>query len=171
MARFNKIYAGPVEAVLPQVQEAVKTTTTLPGTAMKFSGSNFVAAGAADNAKLFLAQDNYLLLKGVDDVWAANERVIGMELLPDRFYHVRVPTGQNIAKGDALTTDANAKFVKAATGNRIVFFAEEAYNNTSGADQLVRARSPGLECPAGSGARAELRHRFASGTRQPARNT
>lgn len=140
MARFNKIYAGPVEFLLPQVQEAVKTTTTLPGTAVKFSGANFVAAGASDNAKVFLAQENYLMLMGVDDAWAANTRVIGMELLPDRFYNVRVPTGQNIAKGDPLTTDANGKFVKAATGNRIIFFAEEAYNNTSGADQLIRAR-------------------------------
>lgn len=140
MARHNKIYAGPVEYTLPQVQEAVKTTATLPGTAVKFSGANFVAAGAADNSKLFIVQDNYLLLKGVDDAWAANDRIIGMEILDERFYYVRVPTGQNIAKGDGLTTDAAGKFVKSATGNRIVLHAEESYNNTTGADQLVLAR-------------------------------
>lgn len=141
MARHNKIYAGPVEYTLPQVQEAVKDTTTLPGTAVKFASTGkFVAGAASDNAKLFIAQDNYLLLKGVDDAWAAGDRIIGMEILDERFYWVRVPTGQNLVKGDALTTDASGKFIKAATGNRIVLHAEETYNNTTGADQLVLAR-------------------------------
>lgn len=140
MARFNKIFAGPVEYTLPQVQERIKDTETLPGTAVKLSGGKFVAAGAADAAKLFIVQDNYLLQKGTDDAWAAGDRIIGMEVLDELFFNVRVPTGQNIAEGDALTTDANGKFVKAGAGARIVMFAEESYNNTSGADQLVRAR-------------------------------
>lgn len=140
MARFNKIFAGPVEYTLPQVQEAIKDTTTLPGTAVKLSAGKFVAAGASDNAKIFIVQDNYLLLRGVDDAWAAGDRIIGMEPLDELFFNVRVPTGQNIAKGDGLTTDANGKFVKVAADGRIIMFAEEAYNNTTGSDQLVRAR-------------------------------
>lgn len=140
MARYNKIFAGPVEYTLPQVREAIKDTATLPGTAVKYAGEKFVAAGASDNAKLFIVQDNYLMLMGVDDAWGANTRVIGMEILDERLFYVRVPTGQNIAKGDGLTTDADGKFVKAAAGNRIVLHAEESYNNTTGADQLVLAR-------------------------------
>ena len=148
MARFNKIFAGPVEYTLPQVQEALKATTTLPGTAVKFdaAGDKFVAAGAADAAKLFVVQDNYLALMGVDDAWPANDRIIGMEILDELFYNVRVPTGQNIQKGEALTTNASGLFVVATTGQRAVFLAEENYNNTTGADQLVRARKaqPGM---------------------------
>lgn len=141
MARYNKIYAGPVSETLPQVQERLCAASILPGTALVESGSAFAQAGAASNAKLYIAQDNYLAMKGVDDAWAANDRIIGMEMLDEQFFNVRVPTGTNVTRGAALTTSAAGKFVLATTGNRIVAFAEEAYNNTSGADQLVRARA------------------------------
>jgi hypothetical protein len=141
MARYNKIYAGPVSETLPQVQERLCAAAILPGTALVESGSAFAQAGAASNAKLYIAQDNYLAMKGVDDAWAANDRIIGMEMLDEQFFNVRVPTATNVTRGAALTTNASGKFVLATTGNRIVAFAEEAYNNTSGADQLVRARA------------------------------
>lgn len=141
MARYNKIYAGPVSEVLPQVQERVCAAAILPGTALVESGSAFAQAGAASNAKIYIAQENYLAQKGVDDAWLANDRIIGMEMLDEQFFNVRVPTATNVARGAALTTNASGKFVLATTGNRIIAFAEEAYNNTSGSDQLVRARA------------------------------
>ncbi|MDP9809364.1 hypothetical protein J2W42_002212 [Rhizobium tibeticum] len=140
MARYNKIFAGPVSETLPQVQERLCAAAILPGTALIESGSSFAQAGAASNAKIYIAQDNYLAMKGVDDAWAANDRIIGMEMLDEQFFNVRVPTATNVTRGAALTTNASGKFVLATTGNRIVAFAEEAYNNTSGVDQLVRAR-------------------------------
>lgn len=140
MPRFNKIYAGPFTEATPQVQERICAAAILPGTALVESGNNFAQAGAASNAKLFIAQDNYLAMKGVDDAWLANDRIVGMEMLDEQFFNVRVPTATNVTRGAALTTNAAGKFVLATTGNRIVAFAEEAYNNTSGADQLVRAR-------------------------------
>lgn len=141
MPRFNKIFAGPVTENTPQVQERLCAAAILPGTALVESGDSFAQAGANSNAKLYVAQDNYLALKGVDDAWLANDRIIGMEMLDEQFFNVRVPTGTNVARGAGLTTNAAGKFVLAATGNRIVAFAEEAYNNTSGADQLVRVRA------------------------------
>lgn len=141
MARYNKIFAGPFTEATPQVQEALCAAAILPGTALLFSSGAFAQAGANSNAKLFIAQDNYLAMKGVDDAWLANDRIIGMEMLDDQLFNVRVPTGTNVARGAALTTNAAGKFVLAATGNRIVAFAEEAYNNNSGADQLVRVRA------------------------------
>lgn len=140
MPRYNKIFAGPVSEVLPQVQERLCAAAILPGTALVESGSSFAQAGASSNAKIYVAQENYLAMKGVDDAWAANDRIIGMEMLDEQFFNVRVPTATNVARGAALTTNASGKFVLATTGNRIIAFAEEAYNNTSGADQLVRAR-------------------------------
>ncbi len=140
MARYNKIFAGPVSEVLPQVQERLCAAAILPGTALVESGSSFAQAGAASNSKIYVAQENYLAMKGVDDTWSANDRIIGMEMLDEQFFNVRVPTGVNVTRGAALTTNASGKFILATTGNRIVAFAEEAYNNTSGADQLVRAR-------------------------------
>ncbi len=141
MTRYNKIFAGPFTEATPQVQERICAAAILPGTALIESGANFAQAGAASNAKIYIAQDNYLAMKGVDDAWSANDRIIGMEMLDEQFFNVRVPTGTNVARGAALTTNASGKFVLATTGNRIIAFAEEAYNNTSGADQLVRARA------------------------------
>ncbi|MBB3144928.1 hypothetical protein FHS21_001329 [Phyllobacterium trifolii] len=140
MARYNKIYAGPFTEATPQVQERICAAAVLPGTALVDSGANFAQAGAASNLRIYIAQDNYLTMKGVDDAWAAGDRVIGMEMLDEQFFNVRVPTATNVARGAALTTNASGKFVLATTGNRIIAFAEEAYNNTSGSDQLVRAR-------------------------------
>jgi hypothetical protein len=140
MARFNKIYAGPATEATPQVQERICDASVMPGTAVVESGGKFAQAGANANGKVYIVQDNYLALKGVDVAWPAGDRIIGMEMLDEQFFNVRVPTGQNIARGAALTTNASGKFVATATGNRIIAFAEEAYNNTSGSDQLVRAR-------------------------------
>lgn len=140
MARYNKIFAGPVSEVLPQVQERVCTAAILPGTGLVESGSNFAQAGANALTKLYIAQDNYLAMKGVDDAWPANDRIVGMEMLDEQFFNVRVPTGVNVARGSQLTTNSAGKFILATTGQRVIMIAEEAYNNTSGSDQLVRAR-------------------------------
>lgn len=142
MARYNKIYAGPVNQVTPQVQERLAAAATLPGLAVIESGANgFAIAGANTNEKVYVSQDNYLALKGVDDAWASGDLMIGMEMLDEQFFNVRVPTGQNLARGAKLTTNATGRFVIATTGQRVLATAEEAYNNTSGADQLVRVRA------------------------------
>lgn len=140
MARYNKIYAGPFTEATPQVQERICDAAVLPGIAVIESGSKFAAAAANTAAKVYIVQDNYLQLKGVNDAWTAGDRIIGMEMLDEQFFNVRVPTGTNVLRGSALTTDASGKFTLAAVGQRVVAYAEEAFNNTSGADQLVRAR-------------------------------
>lgn len=140
MSRYNKIFAGPVSEVLPQVQERLCAAAILPGTALVESGSAFAQAGANALTKVFIAQDNYLAMKGVDDAWLANDRIVGMEMLDEQFFNVRVPTGVNVARGAQLTTNASGKFILATTGQRVIMISEEAYNNASGADQLVRAR-------------------------------
>lgn len=140
MARYNRIFAGPVDYNKPQVQERICTAAILPGTALVESGSNFAQAGANSAVKFYIAQDNYLAMKGVDDAWLANDRIVGMEVLDELFFNVRVPTGVNVARGSELTTTSVGKFTLATTGQNVRMIAEEAYNNTSGSDQLVRAR-------------------------------
>lgn len=146
MARFNKIFAGPVDQNKPQVQERICAAAVLPGTALIESGANFAQAGAAAATKVYIAQDNYLALKDVDTAWPAGDRIIGMEPLDELFFNVRVPTGTNVARGANLTTTSVGKFAVATSGQRVIMIAEEAYNNTSGVDQLVRARKaqPGM---------------------------
>jgi hypothetical protein len=146
MARFNKIFAGPAQENLPQVQERVCPTAVLPGTALVENGVNFAQAGASAATKVYIAQDNYLAQRDTDTAWPAGDRVIGMEPLDELFFNVRVPTATNVARGANLTTNATGRFVVATSGQRVIMIAEEAYNNTTGADQLVRARKaqPGI---------------------------
>lgn len=140
MPRYNKVYAGPVSEPLPQVQERILSGAYLPGTAVVETGNNFAQAGANSGEKLYILQDNYLAMKGVDDAWLSGDRGVAMEVLDEQFFNVRVPTGVNILRGSKLTTNATGRFVLATAGQNIAMVAEEAFNNTTGSDQLVRAR-------------------------------
>lgn len=148
MARYNVILAGPADKVKPQVREAICATAVLPGTVLVASGASFAQAGANTTARVYLAQDDYLALKDVDTAWPAGDRVVGITLQDDDLYNVRVPTGQNLVHDSPLTTNGAGKLVLATTGQRVLFYAAEAYNNTSGADQLVRARVAITNLPA-----------------------
>jgi hypothetical protein len=140
MPRFNKIFAGPVTETLPQVQEAILNGAYLPGTAVVRSSNNFAQAGANSGDRIYILQDNYLAMKGVDDAWLSGDRGVGLELLDEQFYNVRVPTGVNVAKDAELTTNSAGKFVLATSGQNVIVVAEEAFNNNTGSDQLVRVR-------------------------------
>lgn len=141
MARYNKIFAGPVSENLPQVQELPAADGNIkPGNLIVISSGEFTNAGATSVGKVFIAQDNYLAMKGVDDNYAADDVVIGMELLDEQFFNARVATGNNVTRGAALTPAASGNLALASTSDMVVAFAEEDYNNTSGSAQLVRVR-------------------------------
>lgn len=150
MARHNKIYAGPFTEATPQVREALANVAILPGSFISLNAqAQFILAAAGGAAKVYVAQDNYLTMKGVDVAYTAGELAIGMEMLDEQFFNVRFPTGVNIALDAPITVGANGKGALAVAGNVVVGYAEEAYNNTSGTDQLVRVRaSKGRTVPA-----------------------
>ncbi len=142
MARYNKIYGGPAEEVKPQVHEAICATSVLPGTAVVRTAGAFVAAVAASKGRMFVVQDNYLAMKGVDDAWLSGRPhhrhgTARRAALPgpcsDRYQH---HAGCR-ADGERRVS----KFIPAVAGNHVVAFANETYNNTSGADQLVSVRA------------------------------
>lgn len=142
MARFNKIYAGPVEQVKPQVREAPAAVAITPGQLIVLSSGEFTPAGATTVGKVWVAQDNYLALLGVDTAYDADDVCIGMELLDEQFFNVRVANGVNItAVGTALTPGASGTLAIASTSDLVVAYSEEIYNNNTGSTQLVRVRA------------------------------
>lgn len=142
VARYNKIYAGPVTQVTPQVQELPAADGNIkPGNIIVMSSGTFANAGASTVGKVFIAQDNYLAQKGVDDAYTSGDTVIGMELLDEQFFNARVATANNVTRGAALTPAASGNLALASTSDMVVAFAEEDYNNTSGSAQLVRVRA------------------------------
>ncbi len=146
MARYNKIFLGPVEKTKPQVRELLANAALKPGRLAVISSGKFVLAGATTIGKLWLIQDNYLALKSVDDDWAADSLAIGMEMEDDCLYAARIANGVNItAIGTALTPGANGTLAIASTSDLVVAYSEEVYNNNSGSEQLLRIRPSGSQ--------------------------
>lgn len=137
MARYNKIFAGPVNAVLPQAIETLATEAIAPGSIVTAAGA---LADDTTVGKVFVAQENYLEMKGVDDAYASGENLIALELLPSLFFNALVATGNNVTVGASLSITAAGTLQIAGTSDFVVATADEAYNNTSGSAQLVRVR-------------------------------
>ena len=105
MARYNKIYLGPVSEAKPQVLELTAADGDLsPGNLLVISSGEFDNAAADTVGKVWICQDNYLAMKTVDDDYADGDTVIGMELLDEQIYAGRIADGVNIsAIGTPLT--------------------------------------------------------------------
>lgn len=150
MARYSRIHLGPARKNDPQVREAEAGAAITPGCLVVLSSGRFVLATANTVGKVWLAQENYLAQKGVDAPYTAysagppevrGDTVLGLEMQDDTHYAARVATGVNItAVGTALTPGANGTLAIASTGDLIVAYADEAFNNNTGSAQLVRVR-------------------------------
>lgn len=143
MARYNKIYAGPWREAKPQTREALASVALTPGIVAVVNGSGeFAPSGAAPTGAVQVIQDNYLAMAGTDTDIAAGDRAVGIELLPEQLLHVRVADGVNVTLGMALAVGAGGTLVApvASTNERVVFYADEAFNNNTGSAQLVRVR-------------------------------
>jgi hypothetical protein len=146
MARFNKINRGPFTEVTVQVREAIAAAALLPGRLAVLSSGQFALASASTIGKVWLIQDNYLAMKDVDTAWASGSRAIGIEMQDQAMYAARIANGVNItAVGVALTPGANGTLAIASTGDLIVAYSDEIYNNNSGAEQLLAIRAAGSQ--------------------------
>lgn len=144
MARFNKIFLGPVTQVKPDVRELIASVALKPGRLAVITSGKWALAGATTVGKVWLVQDNYLQLKGVDDDWAADNSAVAIDMVDNQIYAARIATGVNIsAIGTALTPAANGTLGIASTGDLIVAYSEEVYNNDSGSEQLLKIRPAG----------------------------
>jgi hypothetical protein len=155
MARYSKIHLGPARKNDPQVFEAEAGAAIMPGSLIVLSSGRFVLAGATTVGKVWLAQENYLAMKGVDAAYAAyaagppvvdGDRVLGLEMQDDVLYAARIANGVNItAVGTALTPAANGTLGIASTSDLVVAYADEIYNNNTGSTQLLRIRPAGSQ--------------------------
>lgn len=146
MARFNKIFLGPTDKNFPQVKELLANVALLPGRIVTISSGKWVLGAATTIGKIWIVQDNYLAMKGVDDTWAADSTAIGMEMSERELYAARIANGVNItAIGTALTPGANGTLAIASTGDLIVAYSDEVYNNNSGSEQLLKIRPAGSQ--------------------------
>lgn len=141
MPRFNKILLGPATLNNPQVMELPAAAAIKPGTLLVVSSGEFALAAADTVGKVWLAQDNYLALKGVDDAYDAGDVVMGLEMTDEMIVAGRIANGVNIsAIGTALTPAANGLLAIASTSDKVIGYSAEVYNNTSGSEQVIKFR-------------------------------
>lgn len=142
MSRFNKIFAGPVTAVLPQVVELLANEDILPGKLIvaDAAGDGFDIADNASTGRIFVAQENYLAMEGVDTAIASGNTVVGLEMIEGMLFHARLAIAGNVTIGDPLAIDANGDLVAAGAAAIVVATADENFNNTTGATALIRVR-------------------------------
>ena len=146
MARYNKIFLGPVEKTKPQVKELLAAAALKPGRLAVITAGKFALAAATTIGKVWLIQDNYLAMKGVDTDWAQDSTAIGIEMEGDHLYAARIATGVNVtAIGTPLTPGANGTLAIAALSDLVVAYSDEVYNNNSGSEQLIRIRPAGSQ--------------------------
>ena len=145
MARYNKIYLGPWEKPKPQTRELIGDVALKPGRLVVITSGKWALAAATTVGKVWIVQDNYLQMKGVDTDWDDEGTVVAMEMLPDNLFAARIANGVNItAIGTALTPGATGTLAIASTSDLIVAYSEEVYNNNSGSEQLLKVRPAGL---------------------------
>jgi len=146
MARYNKIFLGGVDKNKPQAKELLGDVALKPGRLVVVSSGKWALAAATTVGKVWLVQDNYLALKGVDDDWLDEDRVVALEMLADELYAARIANGVNItAIGTALTPGANGTLAIASTTDLVVAYSDEVYNNNSGSEQLLKIRPAGSQ--------------------------
>lgn len=142
MARYNTIWAGPDSENMPQVTEALASAALTPGLFVSLDADGEFALAAANEAgQIFLVQDRYFVMQGVDTVIPAGDTAAGLIMLDEQFFNVRIASGINVLKGAALALGAGGAPVLAVAGSRLIGYADEAYNNTTGTTQLVRVRA------------------------------
>jgi hypothetical protein len=146
MARFNKIFLGPVDDNKPQVKELLGDVALKPGRLVVVSSGKWALAAATTVGKVWLVQDNYLAMKGVDDDWLDEDRVVALEMSGDNILAARIANGVNItAIGTPLTPGATGTLAIASTSDLIVAYSDEVYNNNSGSEQLLKIRPAGSQ--------------------------
>jgi hypothetical protein len=146
MARYNKIFLGPVEKTKPQVKELLAAAALKPGRIVVITAGKFALAAATTIGKVWLVQDNYLAMKSVDTDWAQDSTAIGIEMQDDHLYAARIATGVNVtAIGTPLTPGANGTLAIAALSDLVVAYSDEVYNNNTGSEQLIRIRPAGSQ--------------------------
>lgn len=139
MARYNRIYAGPVSETLPQVVEKLAAADITPGSVAQISTDDEIVAHgtAGGRGAYFVVQEDYLTLSSVDTDIAEGSIAIGMRPLDEQFFNVRVAAGTYV-QGAELASAGDGTLVAATSGDEVLFYSEES--TTLDDPDLLRAR-------------------------------
>jgi hypothetical protein len=140
------IYVGPADNSNHKplnVEGMAVGAAILPGSLLKNVATGLDASDIAATVfgqQLIVADKDQQRTKSIDTAWTQNENMVGIALRSGEFANVLVATGQTLAVGDALSSNADGTLKKAVTDGteEILCYADEAV--TTAAAELVAVR-------------------------------
>lgn len=143
MTTANVVFSGPADKVRPITRDApiASGQTILPGHLVVLSSGEWVANTTQGKVEgVCIADMNVIEQKSVTEALTAGDNAKAFVPEVGCTYNLVLAASQTIALGDGLTPDATAGQVEAAaTGDEIIFIAEEAIT-TTGSTARIRAR-------------------------------